>query len=128
MLRQSHVFLNQKRMNVCDHMVKIDWETHRDRQNVSIKLLCVCVCLSPRDLSSFWWELPLSFPIFCVINELNYIKKPSIEGSKGLQSKLYHFKIARERTVHIQGLEILVKVQKEGLLPEKRAMRPADWQ
>ena len=52
----THVFLNQKRVNVCKNMVKT--ATHEsfqsslqiekdicDRQNVSVKLPCVEVCL-----------------------------------------------------------------------------------
>ena len=37
-----------------------------DRQNVSIKLLCVFVCLSSRDLLIFW----VSFLFFCILQYL----------------------------------------------------------
>ena len=32
-------------------------------RNVSVKLLCVYVCLSSGDLFIFWYGFPLSFPI-----------------------------------------------------------------
>ena len=60
-LRITDVFLDQKRVNV-SFLIEKDI---CDCQNISIKLLCVCVCLSSGDLLIFC-KFPLSFPIFCI--------------------------------------------------------------
>ena len=87
----TDVFLNQKIVNVCEHMVKmasrIVTELHMvpslpcvhiyslliekdicEHQNVSIKF----VCLLSEDFFIFLQELPLSFPIFCVNLTIGY--------------------------------------------------------
>jgi hypothetical protein len=71
----TNVFLDQKRVNASEHMVKM---VPRENYHVSIyiysllikkdicdrqKFLCVCVCLSSRDLFNF-----LTLPFLCVIH------------------------------------------------------------
>ena len=78
----TDVFLNQKRVNICEYTVKMtSCHLYRvftyiyclliekdicDCQNISNKFPCVCVCLSSGDLFSFLQQFSLSFPIFCV--------------------------------------------------------------
>ena len=70
----TDVFLNKKRVNVCENMVRMmpslpcvhihllssDRERHLERRNISIKL-------SSGDLFICWYEFPLSFLILCII-------------------------------------------------------------
>ena len=74
----TDIFLNQKRVNVCEHTVRscphhvfgyilLIEKDICDCQNISIMLPYVYVCLSPGDLFIFLVWVPLSFPIFCII-------------------------------------------------------------
>ena len=96
-LTVTDVFLKQKRVNVCEHMVKMvsregfwhllktlmwtqslsyvhihllssHWKELCDCQNIFNKFLCVCVCLSSGSLQFPVKASPfLSFPILCAI-------------------------------------------------------------
>ena len=69
----TDVFLNQKRINVCEHMEKMASHGFTyiyslliendicDHQNISSKFPCVCVYLSSRDLFIFCYEFSFFF-------------------------------------------------------------------
>ena len=73
-------------VNLCEHMIKTApcesvfryinslpiKKDICDRQNVLVKLSCVCVCLSFRDLFIFWKDFAFSFPIVCESNNIIY--------------------------------------------------------
>ena len=79
------VFFDQKRVNVCEHMVKAAPRLYHvftyiysllikkdisDHQNVLFKLLCVYVCLSSRGFFIFSVRVFSFFTYFCVIRTL----------------------------------------------------------
>ena len=60
------VFLNQKRINVCEHTVKM--VLHESMyQNVSIKLLCIYLCLSSNLLDFFLVRTSFLYSYFCCL-------------------------------------------------------------
>ena len=89
--QQSHNFLDQKRVNLCEHMVKIAplscgaifhvftqiyslliEKDICDCLKISIKLPCVCMCLSSRDLFYFFGTSFLFLFLFFVLSVLWY--------------------------------------------------------
>ena len=72
----TDIFLDQKRVNVCEYTWRhlhylftyiyslLNEKDICDRQNVSIKLPCVCVCLSCRDLFLFSVRISSFFSYF----------------------------------------------------------------
>ena len=52
----TDVFLDQKRVNTCEHMVcfLLIKKDICDRQSISVKFPCVCVCLLFGDIFIFW--------------------------------------------------------------------------